>query len=54
MNAGFVTRRVAGTAFGAAAVSRVSVVSLTVLKMLVVNILGLIFLAAVCYETASG
>lgn len=54
MNAGFVSRCVAGIAFGAAALSRVSVVSLTVLKMLVVNILGLIFVAAVSYETASG
>lgn len=45
---------VAGIAFGVAAVSRISVVSLTVLKMLAVNILGLIFLAAVSYESASG
>lgn len=45
---------VAGIAFGVAAASRVSVVSLTLLKMLVVNILGLIFLAAVSYESASG
>lgn len=45
---------VAGIAFGVATVSRISVVSLTVLKMLVVNILGLIFLAAVSDESASG
>lgn len=45
---------VAGIAFGVAAVSRISVVSLTILKTLAVNILGLIFLAAVSYESASG
>lgn len=45
---------VAGIVFGATAVSRILVVSLTLLKMLAVNILGLIFLAAVSCESASG
>lgn len=45
---------IAGIALGAAAVSRVLVVSLPVLRMLAVNILGQIFLAAVSYESASG
>lgn len=38
---------VASIAFGVAVVSRISIISLTVLKMLTVNILGLIFLTAV-------
>ena len=45
---------VASIAFGVAVVSRISIVSLTGLKMLTVNILGLIFLTAVSYVSASG
>lgn len=45
---------VASIAFGVAVVTGISTVSLTVLKMLTVNILGLIFLTAVSYVSASG